>query len=172
MGAAYTPRRRCSRDRLDASGRRLPLLNGQPCTPVPLPPTEAHSDEASSAIHSRSPVRPSPRLWSPDGTGTLGLSLELRTPPSPATHVKVGTGHEHTPGTTSSTHRRSLHNQPTHHMRPHVAPSAKCLSCSVTWTLSKPSFPYKTGTFAYQHPYRPPSHERRGLIELLRQADP
>jgi hypothetical protein len=25
-------------------------------------------------------------------------------------------------------------------------------SCSVTWTISKPSFPYRTGTFAYQHP--------------------
>lgn len=28
----------------------------------------------------------------------LGLSLELRTPPSPAAHVKVGTGTEHCPG--------------------------------------------------------------------------
>jgi len=27
----------------------------------------------------------------------LGLSLELRTPPLPATHVKVGTGPEHCP---------------------------------------------------------------------------
>jgi hypothetical protein len=25
----------------------------------------------------------------------------------------------------------------------------------VTWTLSKPSFPYKTGTFAYSHPVSP-----------------
>src|SRR5688572_22688772 len=28
----------------------------------------------------------------------LGFSPELRTPPLPATHVRVGTGHEHWPG--------------------------------------------------------------------------
>jgi hypothetical protein len=31
------PGRRCSHDRSDAPGRRLPLRNGQPCTPAPQP---------------------------------------------------------------------------------------------------------------------------------------
>ena len=50
-----------------------PLLHGQPCTPVFLPSSGAPDNEASSGVHSRSPIHPSPRLWSPDGTETLGL---------------------------------------------------------------------------------------------------
>lgn len=34
-------------------------------------------NEASARVHWRSPFRPSPRLWSPDGAGTLGLSLSF-----------------------------------------------------------------------------------------------
>ncbi len=52
-------------------------------------------NEASARVHWRSPFRPSPRLWPPDGAGTLGLFPELRTQPLLATHVKAGTGHEH-----------------------------------------------------------------------------
>jgi hypothetical protein len=40
----------------------LPLLNGQPCTPVLLLSSGAPSNEASSGVHSRSPIHPSPRL--------------------------------------------------------------------------------------------------------------
>lgn len=50
-----------------------PLLHGQPCTPVLLLSSGAPSNEASSGVHSHSPIHPSPRLWSPDGTKTLGL---------------------------------------------------------------------------------------------------
>jgi hypothetical protein len=39
--------------------------------------------------------------------GLLGFSFELHTPPLPATHVEVGTGLEHWPGTTLSTSSRS-----------------------------------------------------------------
>ncbi len=39
--------------------------------------------------------------------GSLGFSFELHTPPLPATHVEVGTGLEHWPGTTLSTSSRS-----------------------------------------------------------------
>jgi hypothetical protein len=48
-------------------------------------------NEASSAIHSRSPVRPSPGLCPPDGTGALGPLPGLRTPQSPAAHARAGT---------------------------------------------------------------------------------
>jgi len=68
VGAASAPGRRCSRDRANAPDRRLPLLNGQPCTPMLHPSVGAHPDEAFPAVHSRSPVRPSPRLRYLDGT--------------------------------------------------------------------------------------------------------
>ena len=66
-----------------------------PCTPLKHSTAGAGDYEASSRVHSRSPVRPSPRPWPPDGTGALGLSPELRTPPLPATHVEAGTGPGH-----------------------------------------------------------------------------
>ena len=44
-----------------------------PWTPVRRPITGASSNEASPRVHGRSPVRPSPRLWPPDGTAALGL---------------------------------------------------------------------------------------------------
>ncbi len=72
--------RRCSRDRSGVLGRRLPPLNGVvPATPLILPAPGSNNDEASSRIHCCSPVQPSPRLWHPDGTGTLGLYPELHT---------------------------------------------------------------------------------------------
>jgi hypothetical protein len=67
--------------------------------PVPkprhdIPPCEAPLHEASTGVHSRSPVRSSPRPRPRDGTGRrFGFPPELRTPPSPAAHVRVGTGH-------------------------------------------------------------------------------
>jgi hypothetical protein len=39
-----------------------PLLRGQPCTPVLLLSSGAPSNEASSGVHSRSPIHPSPCL--------------------------------------------------------------------------------------------------------------
>jgi hypothetical protein len=49
-------------------------------------------NEASSAIHSRSPVRPFPGLCPPrTKQGPLGLIPGLRTPQSPATHARAGT---------------------------------------------------------------------------------
>jgi len=48
-------------------------------------------NEASSAIHSRSPVRPFPGLCPPGETGALGPLPGLRTPRSPATHARAGT---------------------------------------------------------------------------------
>ena len=52
-------------------GQRLPLLNGQSCSPrYYIPPAGLDDDEASSRVHSRSPARSSPHLWSSDGTRT------------------------------------------------------------------------------------------------------
>ena len=45
-----------------------------PTTRIFVPSFRAHHHEASSGVHSRSPVRPSPRpVVPPDGTGALGL---------------------------------------------------------------------------------------------------
>src|SRR5690349_6151872 len=52
-------------------GQRLPLLNGQSCSPrYHIPPAGLDDDEASSRVHARSPARSSPHLWSSDGTRT------------------------------------------------------------------------------------------------------
>jgi hypothetical protein len=61
-GALSTPGRRCSHDRRRISGRRLPLLSGQSCTPAPQPIRRAQPNGASTRVHLRSPVRPSPGL--------------------------------------------------------------------------------------------------------------
>lgn len=66
--------RRCPRDRYGIL--RSPPAASQrhgPCTPVPLPPSGAQRNEASSRVHSCSPVRSSPCLWPPGGARALGL---------------------------------------------------------------------------------------------------
>jgi hypothetical protein len=90
--------RRCSRDRPEVGGRRLPLPSGQPLSPRSChPPRGARNNGTSSRVHWCSPVQPSPRLWPRDGTGTLGLSLKLRTPASRTRRrtSRAGTNLEH-----------------------------------------------------------------------------
>ena len=73
VGALYAPGRRCPPRRRESSARRLPHLSGPPCTLLPHPTGRVLSHEASSRVHCRSPVRPSPCLSPPGGTGALGL---------------------------------------------------------------------------------------------------
>src|SRR6266536_1845017 len=116
-------------DRRRIFGRHPPLSSGQSSSPVPLPIHGAQPNGASSRVRLRSPVRPSPCLWPPEGTGALVLHLpELRTPPLPATHVQVGTGLEHWPGTTqpTSTSVGPPSCESTHHTRPRVALRPGC----------------------------------------------
>jgi hypothetical protein len=60
--------------------------------------------------------------------GPLGFSPELRTPPLPATHVQVGTGLEHWPGTTLPTTPSAgpPSCESTHYTRPRVALRPRC----------------------------------------------
>jgi hypothetical protein len=67
----------------------------RPCTPVSVPSAGALGNEASAGVHSRSPVRSSPRLRSRMERERFGFFPELRTPQLPATHVRAGTGLEH-----------------------------------------------------------------------------
>jgi hypothetical protein len=73
-----------------AGTRRLPAAG--PLFSRLLTPTggSAH-DEASSRIHLRSPVRPSPACGPPGGTGALGPFPGLRTLQLPAAHAGAGT---------------------------------------------------------------------------------
>jgi hypothetical protein len=104
VGASYTPRTAVL---IPAEGRTRPAPAALP-RPVPVPRSSSHPSravdyEASIGGLGSSPVRPAPRLLPPDGSGALGLSLELRTPPLPAAHVEGGArSSEHGPGTTRS----------------------------------------------------------------------
>jgi hypothetical protein len=80
----------------------------RPCTPVFIPSAGALGNEASAGVHSRSPVRSSPRLRSRMERERFGFFPELRTPQLPATHVRAGTGLEHWPGATSPTSSSAL----------------------------------------------------------------
>jgi hypothetical protein len=54
-------------------GRRLPLLGGQSLHPARASHQRGSASRGINEGSSDSPVRSSPRLWPPDGTGALGL---------------------------------------------------------------------------------------------------
>ena len=96
--------RRCSCDRQPFFGRRLPHHNGK----VPVPQSCFHRLGFNITRHHRGftaftrPVFPWP--VAPGWNGhPWAFPPELHTSLLPATHVGVGTGVEHTPGTTQST---------------------------------------------------------------------
>jgi len=96
--------RRCSHGWLRISSRRLPHPSGNVPTPrccfhLPRFDVTRHHRGFTCVHPSGLPLACSPRME----RGPLGFSPELRTPPLPATHVRVGTGLEHWPGTTQST---------------------------------------------------------------------
>jgi hypothetical protein len=95
----------------------------RPCTPVSIPSPGALGNEASAGVHSRSPVRSSPRLRTRMERARFGFFPELRTPQLPATHVRAGTGLEHWPGATSPTSPAPPIHELTRNMRPRVAQS-------------------------------------------------
>ena len=80
MDALFIPRRWCS----PAWGPTpYGTCHFPAASPVPrccIPSCEADGDETPSRVHSRSPVRSSPGLWSPDGTETLGPSPDASHP--------------------------------------------------------------------------------------------
>ena len=106
---------RCSRDRPEVGGRRLPLPSGQPLSPPSChPPRGARINGTSARVHWCSPVQPSPHLWPRDGTGALGLSPEAPHPcgQDPQAHVQGGDKsrtltRRHVPGITGPPNRRT-----------------------------------------------------------------
>lgn len=96
----------------------LPRLVLQPRSGIPS--RGAMLYEASTRVQAIHPSGHSPRLQPPGwNRPPLGLSPELRTPPtkSRTTHVGAGTGHEHGPGTTRSTSHRLILQSVVHSLR-------------------------------------------------------
>ena len=84
---------RCPHGRSWVSGRRMPHHNGK----VPVPRSCSHPPRLTmtrhqSRVHTCSPARPSPACDPRMERASLGLLLELHTPPLLATHVEAGTG--------------------------------------------------------------------------------
>ena len=117
-GGAHPDRRRA---------RPAPAASQRPVLSSPPPAFHRRGplNEASTRVQA---IQPSglPLAWRPrTERAPLGLFPELRTPPtkSRTTHVEEGTGHEHGPGTTRSTHISRTSNRAfTHYVRPRVAP--------------------------------------------------
>ena len=97
------------------------LLSRRPATPHPrgddvpilrsnTPPDGVPLDEASMRVQAIHPSGLPLACGNPDGTGALGLSPELRTPPtrSRTTHVGAGTGHRARTWNNALRHRPSL----------------------------------------------------------------
>jgi hypothetical protein len=93
VGAFFTPGRRCRPGHRDLDDRRLPLLNGQPSTPLEHPIGGGWDYEAyEDSLTFTRPVFPLPTIpgWNENG---FGFFPGLRTPRSPMTHAKAGTIH-------------------------------------------------------------------------------
>jgi hypothetical protein len=97
------------------------------------PSARAHLNEASSRVHSRSPVRPSPHLWLPDGAGALGLEPRA-SHPAVTRDARQGGDRPRTliRGYTTAT-TSPPDNEPTRHQRLRVAPLARCPLRSGRW---------------------------------------
>ena len=91
MGTFFTPGRRCRPDHRDLDDQRLPLLNGQPSTPLKRPIDGGWDYEAyEDSLTFTRPAFPLPTIpgWNEN---SFGFFPGLRTPQSPVTHAKAGT---------------------------------------------------------------------------------
>jgi hypothetical protein len=102
-------------------GRRLPLLNGQPCRPGLQPAPGRIIDEASARVHCHSPHTSLPLACDPGRNGILGLSPELRTRPGRTRQRTSGRGQAWTLPGLRLWHQPASFDALTHNVRPHVA---------------------------------------------------
>ena len=113
-------------------GRHLPPSSGRPLFSRLLPPTGGSAnDEASSRIHLRSPVRPSPACGPRVEREPLGLSPGFAPCGYPQRTPGRGRSLRTGPGTTSPTSADLPSTSATRHMRPHVA--LPCSATTRTW---------------------------------------
>jgi hypothetical protein len=120
--------------------------------------SSSNAGRDESAVHSRSSVRPSPRLRPGWIEGRFGFFPELRTPPLPATHVRAGTGHRTLTRATSSTTPPTSYSTSHSHMRPRVAPSTRCPSFFAECELWQvPFFKPARASVRYDARIKPPT---------------
>ena len=121
-GALYTPGTAVPSRPGTFPDRRLPPPSGRSLSPrCHYPSRGVFVTRHQRGFTGVRPVQPSPRLWPPDGTGTLGLSPELHTPLSRTQQRMSGRGRASAlPGVTSSASLTSS-DALTHRERPHVA---------------------------------------------------
>jgi hypothetical protein len=104
-----------------AGACRFPAAS--PYTPLQHPISGASDNEASTKVQAIHPSGLPLACGSRMERAPLGFSPELRTPPTqePTTHVRVGTGLEHKPGTTLTTSAGPPIRASTRNVRPRVA---------------------------------------------------
>jgi hypothetical protein len=107
-------------DRADCPAGACRSTTASPSTPLQHPTLRGSALRGINEGSSNSPVRSSPRLRPPGWNGPpLGLSPELRTPPtkSRTTHVEVGTGHRARTWNYTLNSHQSISNPVVHSMR-------------------------------------------------------
>ena len=121
-GALYTPGTAVPSRPGTFPDRRLPPPSGRSLSPrYHYPSRGVFVTRHQRGFTGVRPIQPSPRLWPPDGTGTLGLSPELHTPLSRTQRRMSGRGRASAlPEVTSSASLTSP-DALTHRERPHVA---------------------------------------------------
>ena len=124
MGALFIPGRWCPPERPGMS-HSAPAVSQRPALlPCSDNPSTGHpqSRDISQGFTRVHPSDLPLARGSPDGTGALRLSPELRTLPLPATHVGAGTDHLDTDQDLHHRHHRTSKDATTHNVRPRVAP--------------------------------------------------
>ena len=121
VGAPYTPRTAVLiPDRADCPAGACRSTTASPSTPLQHPTLRGSALRGINEGSSNSPVQSSPRPRPPGWNGPpLGLSPELRTPPtkSRTTHVEVGTGHRARTWNYTLNSHQSISNPVVHSMR-------------------------------------------------------
>jgi hypothetical protein len=112
----------CAPGRPNSPGRHPPPSSSRPLfSRLPHPTGGSANDEASSRIHLRSPVRPSPACDPQAERGPLGPSPGFAPRGYPRRTPGRGRSLRTGPGATSSTSIDPPSTNSTHHMRPRVA---------------------------------------------------
>ncbi len=126
QGAAYTPELRCSHNRSDAPVAACRFTTASPTPRSNIHPPEAHFDEVSSTVHSRSPIRSSSHPRPSDGSRNASAFPEA---PHPAVTSDARPGEDRSSNTNPSyvidvTANLQLN-----------APLAQATSCRTIWKV-------------------------------------
>jgi len=113
------------------------------------PPAVAHLNEASSRVHSRSPVRPSPCLWLPDGAGALGREPRASHPAVTRDARQGGDGPRTLIRGYITVNTGPPDNEPARYQRLRVAPPDRCPLHWAGHHLAAIIIPGQSGTYRH-----------------------